>query len=439
MISRIIKQIWNQRRMNVWIFLELVIAGFFLWTVIDPVYVFMTYGFEDKGYKEKDRYIMRLGGYYTNHGMRDTTVTVEQQKKAFLRMAQLVREQPEVESMYIPLENSFPNSPGISGGQFFPDTLTMKEEKYTHAQQYLIKDEAGNNFFHTLEIKDALTGEELQMPADATTRNLCFVSELFAQKMFGTTQVVGKKVYTYNNQTFEINGVFKNIKARDYATSYPLIIRFNKDFPYWGSYAHTSLFVVFRLKEGVDFDAFNNRFKSEVAPHMNQANLYFKEFQAFKDLRKNLGKQYGLYNNLRLKFSLAAFTLLCIFLGMVGTFWIRCNARRQEIGLMRSMGASKNRIITQFLVESGILLTAAFIISLVVVFNVIFMQDAMTQPTTNFEKSFALISEWLSPVVQFGMVSLLTYLALLLIAVIGTAIPVSRATKVLPADALRDE
>ena len=430
---------WSQRRMNVWIFLELVIAGFFLWTVIDPVYVFMTYGFEDKGYQEKDRYIMRLGGYYTNHGMRDTTVTVEQQKKAFLHMAQLVREQPEVEAMYIPLEHSFPNSQGISGGQYFPDTLTMKEEKYTHAQHYLIKDEAGSNFFHTLEIKDALTGEELQIPADVATRNLCFVSELFAQKMFGTTQVVGKKVYTYNDQVFEIKGVFKNIKTRDYATFYPLIIRFSKDFPYWSTYAHTSSFVVFSLKEGVDFDAFNNRFKREVAPHMNQANLYFKEFQAFEDLRKNFGKEYGLYNNLRLKFSLAAFTLLCIFLGMVGTFWIRCNARRQEIGLMRSMGASKSRIIIQFLAEAGILQTMAFIVSLVVVFNVIFMQDAMTQPTTNFNKSFALVSEWLSPGVQFGMVSLLTYLALLAFAVIGTAIPVSRAVKVLPADALRDE
>ena len=35
MTNKIIKQIWNQRRMNSWIFIEIIIAGFFLWTVID--------------------------------------------------------------------------------------------------------------------------------------------------------------------------------------------------------------------------------------------------------------------------------------------------------------------------------------------------------------------------------------------------------------------
>ena len=37
-MNKIIKQIWNQRRMNGWIFIEIIIAGFFLWTVIDPMY-----------------------------------------------------------------------------------------------------------------------------------------------------------------------------------------------------------------------------------------------------------------------------------------------------------------------------------------------------------------------------------------------------------------
>ena len=39
MIKKIICQLWNQRRMNGWIFIELVIVSFFLWTVIDPIYI----------------------------------------------------------------------------------------------------------------------------------------------------------------------------------------------------------------------------------------------------------------------------------------------------------------------------------------------------------------------------------------------------------------
>ena len=438
MITKILKQVWNQRRTNGWIFLEVIIAGFFLWTVIDPVYVLMVNSLEDKGYEEKGRYVLQLGSYGASHGMRDTTVTNDMRKEAFYRFFQLIREQPEVESAYVSLHSSMPNAMSWSGGQFFPDTLSMKEEKYTHAQQYQILAAEGCDIFRTLGIKDVRTGKELAMPEDAATRNLCFVSELFAQKMFGTTQVVGQKVYSYGEQQWEIGGVFQDMKTRDYHASYPLIIFFAKDL-YMHDYAHKNNFIVFRLNEGVDFDSFNERFKKEEAPHMSQGNFYFDGFQSFADLRRELGTFAGVYNTLRLKLSLAAFTLLCIFLGTVGTFWIRCNARRQEIGLMRSMGATEGRVRNQFLTEAGILVTAAFVFSLILVVNLVVMADGMAQQNVSGDPNFALVSEWLSPGVQFTVVSLITYLALLAIALIGTLIPVRRAVKVLPADALRDE
>ena len=40
---------------------------------------------------------------------------------------------------------------------------------------------------------------------------------------------------------------------------------------------------------------------------------------------------------------------------------------------------------------------------------------------------------------HFGVVSLVTYLILLVISLLGTIIPVTRASRVLPAEALRDE
>ena len=442
MITKILKQVWNQRRTNGWIFLEVIIAGFFLWTVIDPVYVLMVNSLEDKGYKEKGRYVLQLGTYGANHGLRDTTVTKNMRKEAFYRFIQLIREQPEVESVYTCLYSSMPNAMGWNGGQYYPDTLTMKndtkEEKYTHAQQYELLAAEGCDIFRTLGIKDVRTGKELAMPEDAATRNLCFISEQFAQKMFGTTQVVGQKIYSYGKQQWEIGGVFQDVKTRDYNASYPLFIFLAKDF-YVHDYIHRSTFIVFRLKEGVDFEDFNERFKKEVAPHMNQGNFYFNGFKSFADLREELGTMNGVYNTLRLKLSLAAFTLLCIFLGTVGTFWIRCNARRQEIGLMRSMGATEGRVRNQFLTEAGILVTTAFLFSLVLVVNFVVMADGMAQQNVTGEFQFALVSEWLSPGVQFTVVSLITYLALLVIALIGTLIPVRRAVKVLPADALRDE
>ena len=103
------------------------------------------------------------------------------------------------------------------------------------------------------------------------------------------------------------------------------------------------------------------------------------------------------------------------------------------------MGATEARVKKQFLAEAALLVTAAFVFSLVLVVNFVVMADGMSQQNVTGETSFALVSQWLSPGVQFAMVSLITYLALLVIALIGTLIPVRRAVKVLPADALRDE
>ena len=438
MFSKIIKQIWNQRRMNGWIFIEIIIAGFFLWTVIDPMYVLMVNHLEDKGYEEDGRYVLNLGAYGSTHGKRDTTITNDMRKEAFLRISQLVREQPEVDASYISLHSSLPNASSWSGNQFFPDTLSAKEGKYTHTQHYVYLREAKSDIFRTLGIKDALTDKEMIVSEDKMMNYFMFVSEHFAKKMFGTIQVVGRKVYTDPTYSMEIGGVFKDIKTRDYHASYPLTISMNRNFQ-MHDFAHKNHFIVFRLKEGVNFDKFNERFKKEVAPHMSQGNFYFDNIQPLAEKRQELGTMTGAYNKLRLKGSLAAFTLLCIFLGMVGTFWIRCNARRQEIGLMRSLGATEGRVKNQFLKEAGLLVSGAFVFSLILVVNFVVMTDGMAQQNVSGQPDFALVSEWLSPGVQFIMVSLITYLALLVIALVGTLIPVRRAVKVLPADALRDE
>jgi ABC-type antimicrobial peptide transport system permease subunit len=124
---------------------------------------------------------------------------------------------------------------------------------------------------------------------------------------------------------------------------------------------------------------------------------------------------------------------------MLGTFWIRSNARRGEIGLMRSMGATEKKVTKQFLIEAALIVTLGFAFSLALVVNFVFMAEGMSQPSVTGELQYAIVNQWLSPGVQFIMVSLITYLALLVIALVGTLIPVRRAVKVLPADALRDE
>ena len=147
----------------------------------------------------------------------------------------------------------------------------------------------------------------------------------------------------------------------------------------------------------------------------------------------------NIYNKQRVQYALIIFSLLCIFLEMVGTFWIRAHARRQEIGLMRSMGASGTRIVQQFLCESWLLVTVGFALSLLGVANLLVIGEGMVQPEGDYD-AVANVNYWMFETMpHFVAVTILTYVLLLAISWIGTYIPVQHAIKVLPADALRDE
>ena len=105
---------------------------------------------------------------------------------------------------------------------------------------------------------------------------------------------------------------------------------------------------------------------------------------------------------------------------------------------MRSLGASKSTIIRQFIVETGLLVTLAFVCALPLLMHYVH-ESGMYYAIITSEPKDSLTVWWLETVPHFCMVSLLTYAILLFIALLGTYIPVSRAAKVLPADALRDE
>ena len=164
----------------------------------------------------------------------------------------------------------------------------------------------------------------------------------------------------------------------------------------------------------------------------SQGNYFLNKLETFEEVGDDFAKSQGIHVKLNTQFSLAAFALLCIFLGTLGTFWVRCDDRRQDIGVMRSLGASKATIIRQFFVETGLLVTLAFVCALPLLMHYVH-ESGMYYAIIEGEPKDSLTVWWLETVPHFCMVSLLTYAILLLIALLGTYIPVSRAAKVLPA------
>ena len=437
MVKTIFNQLWNQRKMNFWIFLELLAVSFFLWLVLDPVYVLNVNKQTPRGYESEGRYVLDLGRYFPGHGDYDTTETLALRKEAFMRIARIVRDLPEVEYFSISGSNAFPNAGGFYGDAFFADTTQAAKEKGMHVQWTQNCCDEGSQFFLTYGMKDARNGKDIIVPVDAADRELCFIPADMAKKMYGTVEVVGKKIFFAGGaQSAEIAGVFEDYKHRDYNQPYPFAVRFPKGLV--SIFGNLEYAIVFCLKDGVDAKRFESRFMKEVAPQLKQGNYYLNRLRTFEEVGESFAKAQGIHIKLNTQFSLAAFALLCIFLGTLGTFWVRCDDRRQDIGLMRSLGASKTTIVRQFFVETGLLVTLAFVCALPLLMHYVH-ESGMYYAVVAGEPKDSLAVWWLETVPHFCMVSLLTYVILLFIALLGTYIPVSRAVNVLPSDALRDE
>lgn len=436
MLQTILHQLWNQRRQNGWIFLELLVVSFFLWTVIDPIYVLTANRTIDRGYNPEGLYVVNIGMYDETNGNFDPDMASDSMNLvAYRRIARIVRDQPEVDSWSISANQSFPNSNSWSGTQVFADTASLhKGEGYVHAQWYNFITLDGSNLLRTYGMKDARTGGDIRLPEQ--TQGKVFISELLARRLFGTADVVGRKVYEGDTPS-EVAGVFRDFKHRDYEQPYPLIVRMYDDMQGSPYMAWMYPFVL-RLKPGVDASAFKQRFQQEVAPQLSVGNFYFDSLKEFSELSEAYAMKSGVTNKLRLQYALTGFALLCIFLGMVGTFWIRSNARRGEIGVMRSMGASQGCIVRQFLIEAWLLLTVAFV--LVIPFllyhahaNGLYMVEMRSYfvPNPSYgQNRFGF---------HFTVVLALSYVVLMLIALVGTYIPVRRAARALPVEALREE
>lgn len=436
MLKIILHQLWNQRRQNGWIFFELLLVGFFLWTVIDPLAVLVGTKCIPNGYESDHRYVVRLNAYDQSNTLYNQEFADDSIGTAtYVRIMDELRQMPEVESYAIVTGASFPNSSSFNGGSLWPDSVSQKKNEGRIGIQYytyVASDES--NLFKTYGIKDANTGGEVNVSEDSYEK--LFISEYIAKQIFGTTNVVGKKVSFGSREEVEIAGVFQNYKHREYEYPAPTVVEMTRRMGK-GPYLHWRFLFTLKLKDGVDCEAFEKRFHEEVAPLLKQGNFYLHSLTPFKRLADEFAQQSGTTNKLRLQYALAAFALFSVFLGMLGTFWIRCNARRQEIGVMRSMGASKQSILFQFLLEAALLVTIAYLLIIGPLAGYMSTEGMYSAIGNSGVKDTAY---WMNrPVAHFVVVSVISYLVLLLTALIGTYIPVYKSSNILPADALRDE
>ena len=288
------------------------------------------------------------------------------------------------------------------------------------------------NSFEILKIKAAL-GRTLQPEDDLPgSPDVIVLSNKIWQRDFGSDpDIVGKKAIL-NARSVTVVGVMPDGFAFPVFEDLwvPLFKQQDVGSMTWGDSA-MSLEVFGRLKDGVNFDQAQS---SMAVVAMNLEEAYPDTQEGFRDIDVKpfidefLGQQTNTMTSIML---LITFLILIIACANVANLLLARSMRRQkEVAIRSALGASRQRIISQFLTESILLATMGATFGVVLTnFHIKAIKDAMTEMNSPFWMDFSM--DW-KILVGVTIVTIVT-------GILSGIVPALKASRLNESEILKDD
>lgn len=441
MFSLIFKNIWARRKRNGWLFIELVTVAIVSWVIFDPVVVGLYVRNLPTGYDVDRLCRISLGRYYEGasefSAEADTTLLED-----IDRIMYQARNLPNVESSTQLLGFAYPGSSGNSNSAYCNPSDTTK---MLRVQNMYYKPRT--DFFRTFGIQpaDGYTVEQLEEAA--LPANSMLLSEDGANELYGSnrTHMVGTLPPYFlamvpQWQDKEVTAVFKPFKANNGNRAIPVAFYKFSENDHNGIDIPAQTFILVRLKDGANLDKFMEDFDSGLAKQLHSGNLYARSITKYTTVMENRDRYY--LNAMRMRYVLAAFFMISLCLGVIGTFWLQTKVRKEDVGVMLSFGGTPNYIIRMLMGEGVLLTTIAVVIGCLV-----YMQYGISEGLVNDylwggarADSPMVADSWIDSFpLHFLIVSGIIWLIMTIVVLIGIYIPAHKISHVQPTEALRDE
>lgn len=201
------------------------------------------------------------------------------------------------------------------------------------------------------------------------------VSEDLASSLFGAdwqtdASVVGEVLHVDNRADFRVTGVFENVPENS-SLQFDFVLPMSEYLPRnewvedWGN-AGLQLYV--RLKPGADYQVLNEKIKDVIRENEGFADATpflhpFTDMRLHSDFRGGelVG---GRITYVRVFSAMAVFLLLIACINFMNLATARSAKRAKEVGVRKTIGATQALLIRQFMVESLVTASAAFVLAL---------------------------------------------------------------------------
>ena len=435
----IFQNIWNRRKKNGWIFAELIIVTMILWVLVDVSAVYLYNRSLPLGY-DADRLCMVSFRTYPDQDplYQEEYDTDNAKVESMELIMQKVRNYRGVENatyVFTPWQHI-----GSTGNQTYNFKTGNIAVDSVLNQIDVLRFHANTNFFETYGMKTvegSPSSEELSK-LDFSWKDVVITADV-ARRCFGDEKdAIGKKMYfvNWNKDTIwcPVRAVLKDVHYQSYRPTYSLVFR-PQEKP--DSYDYCKVMV--RVDDDVDVVDFIDGFDVFMNKELSVGNYYAERVEFLADVNKSNEKQYSSTNYMTLL--LTIFFLINICLGVVGTFWFQTQSRVEEIGVLRTFGATRWNIRAMLLGEGFVLSSLAVLVGCMLYLQIALHTSFLgTSLGMFYDKGLNLIDNWILHFDEhFMLISLLCYAVITITVLVGIYIPARSISNVNPIDALRNE
>lgn len=418
MIRHILRLIWNQRRQNAWLWVELLLVSVFLWFIVDYLYVMGVTYTSPMGFDINHTYQIVINELSSKSpGFISEERREHSNGQDLLTVVDRLRAYPDVEAVSVS-DIGMPYVQGSRSWNLNVDTLSINSD-YTMVTPA---------FFEVFRLTDK-EGSSVALSDALRQENSVIVSRNLAEEIPGGLKV-GKKASREAGTPDEwtVRAIFEPIRRHPYKRSRPYFYQVLKAErlaagKYDGSL--NNLEVCVRIRPDADRD-FPARFREEMTTQVNLGNLYLLDVQPLSYLCDAYIQSTGVRNEVKVRVSVACFLLANIFLGIIGTFWFRTEYRKGEMGLRMALGSPRRKLKEIMVGEGALLLLLAFVPAIAVSLNIAFMDLVETE---------LLPFTW----GRFLFGQSVTFLFIIAMILLGVWYPARQTSRLEPAEALRYE
>ncbi|MFV0537844.1 MAG: ABC transporter permease [Dysgonomonas sp.] len=423
MIKQIFKIIWIERKTNTWILLELILVFCILWFCTDYLFFTAKRYFQPQGFDIEHTYRINISA--KDEGREVLGTGTDEDKNKMLEdiwtIYDRIKQYPAVE--YISFSQSaYPYSGSWSSTNIMQDSVAVNVQikKVTPEFFSVFKINIISGIPFTWE--NSVAGRAVIVSADKDN----LLGKQSPEKIQYINQDKDNKEDKEN-----VIGVANRSKRSEFEeynaiAYYPL----KKDNQFTARYRE----ICVRVKPEA-YKNFSEQFTKDMRSQLELGHYYLSSVTSIEEDREGYMGWNGYSDNFKSIYSISTFLIINIFLGVVGTFWFRVQSRRSEIGLRIAMGSTKKGVKKMFISETFLLLLLASVVASIICVNIsigdILKDINLPVPDRGEEGKIEIIQQF----INYGI----TFVFLAIIAFVAVWYPASKAAKIQPAAALKDE